>query len=157
MIKHSIERAKRRAQARQAEQERGQEIPEIRAWRYHAEHKPRIFTGEEAIAAADKDGWQDSPAKCDGFLKKIGVDPNNKLQVHFIGEVAAQTAEVMDLILNVDSLSKKQAARLAELQFSEDWSKSKKKVADLRDDLRARLLADNVIEMRPADESKPAD
>ena len=69
-----------------------------RAWRYHSEHEPKIFTGDEAIAAAEADGWQDSPAKCTGFLDKIGVDPSNKLQVQYVAEVAEQTAEVVNLM-----------------------------------------------------------
>lgn len=38
-------------------------MSKVPAWRYHAEHEPMIFDTEEALAAAEADGWVDSPAK----------------------------------------------------------------------------------------------
>jgi len=41
-----------------------QKEKEMRCWRYSPDcPEGKIFTGAEAIAAAEKDGWVDSPAK----------------------------------------------------------------------------------------------
>lgn len=118
---------------------------DLRQWLYHAEHEARIFDGPAAIEAALADDWKDSPAKCKGFLDKIGVDPDNKLQVQFIGDVAEQTAEVVNLVENLAVLDKTGILRLAELQFTEDWSKRRVGLEKLREAMSRRLDAENVI------------
>lgn len=125
-----------------------------RAWRYHPEHEPKIFTGDEAIAAAEADGWQDSPAKCTGFLDKIGVDPNNALQVQYVAEVAEQTAEVVNLIENLDELDSKGLLRLAELHFSEDWKPRNMGAKKMRAAIKKRLPTTDVVATEaPADDN----
>lgn len=117
-----------------------------KAWRYHADHAPRLLTGIAAIEAAEAEGWKDSPAKCVGFLDKLGVDPNNKMQVQYVGEVTEQTVEVTNLIENVDTLDKPDLLRLVELQFGEKWGKKKLGTEKLRVRVKQRIAADNVIE-----------
>ena len=119
---------------------------DYKSWLYHPDYEPRIFTGVDAVKEAEADGWKDNPAKCKGFLDKIGVDPANALQVQYVGEVAEQTAEVTNLIENVETLDKKGVLRLVELHFSEDWSTKKQGVEKLREAAVKRLDADNVIE-----------
>lgn len=117
-----------------------------KAWLYHSEKEPKIFDGDEAIKEALDAGWKDNPAKCEGFLDKVGVDKNNKLQVQYIAEVADQSSEVVNLIENLNKLDKKGVIRLADLHFAEDWSEEKAGVKKLRARARKRLDADNVIE-----------
>lgn len=136
-------RAEKRAAAEAAE-EISAAAP-LKAWRYHAEHEPRIFTGDEEIKSAESKGWKDSPAKCDGFLDKIGVDPDNKLQVQYVGDVSEQTAEVINLIENIDTLDREGILKLATLHFVEDWSE-RRGVEKMRNAMRKLLDADNVIE-----------
>lgn len=47
-----------------AKEQKDQDQAPKRAWRYSLDcPKGRIFKGADAIAAADKDGWVDSPVK----------------------------------------------------------------------------------------------
>lgn len=136
MRKHNVMRAKKRAKALQAETA----APNTRTWMYHAEHEPRIFETKEAATEAEADGWKDSPAKCDGFLDKIGVDPDNKLQVQYVGEVAEHTAETLNLLENIDTLEKAGLVRLAQLRFSEDWSGKRLGADKMREAITARIV-----------------
>ena len=119
---------------------------EYKAWRYHADHAPRLLTGIAAIEAAEAEGWKDSPAKCEGFLDKIGVDPTDKMQVQYVGEVTEQTVEVTNLLENVDTLDKQGLLRLVELQFNEKWASKKLGAEKLRAKVKQRIDADTVIE-----------
>ena len=95
----------------------------LKTWLYHSNHKPRIFEGIEAVDAAEANGWKDSPAKCAGFLDKVGVDPADEVLVQLTGEVTDQTVEVTNLLENIDDLDRKGILRLATLHLVEDWSK----------------------------------
>ena len=117
-----------------------------RAWRYHSEHEPKICEGEAAIAAAEADGWQDSPAKCIGFLDKIGVDPDDKMQVQLVGGIVEQTNEALNLSENLETLDKAQLLRLAALQFGEDWTTKRLGVEKLRARVKKRLAAEQTNE-----------
>lgn len=110
-------------------------------WLYHSDHEPKIFEGDEAIEEAQADGWEDSPAKCKGFLDKIGVDPDNTLQVQFVGEVTEQAAEVTNLLENIDALDKPGILRLATLHLAEDWSGKRTGLDKLRAAMKKRLAA----------------
>ena len=57
-----------------AEQEKG--VAEWRAYRYRSDcPQGEIFVGKEAIAAAEKDGWCDSPA---GVPEMVDPEPESE-------------------------------------------------------------------------------
>lgn len=113
----------------------------MRTWRYHAEHVPKIveIESEEEVKALEADGWYDTPAKCTGFLDKVGANPNNALQVQYVGEVVEQTTEILNLLENIDELDKPGLLRLVKLRFNEDWAKRRSSVDTMRVAIKKRI------------------
>lgn len=108
-----------------------------KTWMYHKDHEPMIFDLDD-VEQAEKEGWKDSPAKCEGFLEKINVDPENKLQVQFVGQVTESTTEMVNLIENIDTLDREEIIKLADMHLQEDWSK-KRGLEKMRSSLKRRI------------------
>ncbi len=133
---------RRRNRARAKEESRrlknGDTVKEgYRCWRYHSEHEPKIFEGEEAAAAALEAGWKKSPAECEGFLDKVGVDADDKLLIQVLGNATADTVEAANLIENLATLTKADIFRLAEIHLGENWGEVRKR--DTLDTLRTAM------------------
>lgn len=113
----------------------------MKTWRYHATLAPKIveIETEEEEKALEADGWYDTPAKCKGFLDKVGVDADNALQVQYVGDVVEQTAETLNLLENIDDLDKAGLLRLAKLRFTEDWSNKRMGVDKMRVAIKKRI------------------
>lgn len=110
---------------------------QFKTWRYHKDHEPRIFDSDD-VEKAELEGWKDSPAKCEGFLEKVAVDPEDKIQIQIVGEITEATTEIVNLTENIDTLDRQEIIKLAQLQLQEDWSK-KRGLEKMRQSLERRI------------------
>ena len=76
-------------------------MKDLPTWRYHQDHQPRIFHTAEDVAAAEADGWVDTPEKLDASLSE-------KNPITIPDEIAAMDKEALvafaweNLGLNLD-------------------------------------------------------
>jgi hypothetical protein len=100
-------------------------IPMIyKVWIYHSEHEPKIVNSDEAEKLYSE-GWEDSPAKCKGFLEKVQVNEEDVLSVQAVGTITENIKDAANLEINIETLDRKELIEFAEKRFGEDWSKKR--------------------------------
>lgn len=95
-----------------------------KTWVYHSEHEPKIVNSDEAEVLYGE-GWEDSPAKCKGFLDKVGVMPDDTMSIQTVGTITENIKDAANLEINLESLDRAEMIELADKRFGEDWSKKR--------------------------------
>ena len=78
-----------------------------RAFVYHPDKKP-LMVYEEEKEQYYEDGWFDSPAKCEGVIKKLGIDPENPVEVQMVGETIQGVVDATNDALNLHLMTAKE-------------------------------------------------
>ncbi len=78
-----------------------------RTFIYHSDEDPKIvYVGEEQ-EWYDK-GWEDSPAKCKGFLGKVGIDARDEIGIQVLGAATEDIKDEVNVALNLNLLTVKE-------------------------------------------------
>jgi hypothetical protein len=104
-----------------------------RAYVYHSDHDPKMVYLEDAQDYYD-DGWKDSPAKCKGFLSKVGIEPDDSVGIQTMGEVSEKVKDYTNDTLNLHLKSAKElkayaALHLHGMKYQKNWNAKRMLVA----------------------------
>ena len=108
-------------------------------WIYHKSETPKTIQSDEQEAYKAK-GWSDTPAT---FLdvKDFGVNPDDSLAVHTLGENIEAVKNAANGAINIDIMDKKQLEKYADINFNVNLDR-RKGVKTLRKQVN-ELINDN--------------